>query len=111
QVDRVTGGSGGEPDLDAMRAAGAPADRREVAVLLGGQRRGHEAQARFFGAAPFSGTRIVSTGTFACRTTFSATLPIRRWLSPLRPDVLMTIESARRAASRMHCDASPTSTR
>ena len=50
---------------------------------------------------------MVSTGTVEWRTTFSATLPIRRCDSPLRPDVLITTRSARRAASRMHCEASP----
>src|SRR5262249_56613346 len=56
----------------------------------------------------FSGTRMVSTGTWLWRTTFSATLPIRRWLSPLRPALPLTIESQRREASRMHMEASPT---
>ena len=57
------------------------------------------------------GTRRVSTGTVACRTTFSATLPIRKCASPLRPDVAITMLSARRAASMMRWDASPITTR
>ncbi len=47
------------------------------------------------------GTRRVSTGTVACRTTRSATLPMRKWATPVRPDVAMTMLSARRAASMM----------
>jgi hypothetical protein len=46
-----------------------------------------------------SGRRTVSTGTGACRTTFSATLPISMCESPVRPAVAMTIESTPRAAS------------
>ena len=57
------------------------------------------------------GTRRVSTGTVACRTTFSATLPMRKCARPLRPDVAMTMLSARRAASMMRWEASPISTR
>ena len=56
------------------------------------------------------GTRSVSTGTVACRTTFSATLPIRKCASPVRPDVAMTMLSARRRASMMRWEASPIST-
>ena len=40
------------------------------------------------------GTRRVSTGTAACRTTFSATLPMRKCARPVRPDVAITMLSA-----------------
>ena len=41
----------------------------------------------------------MSTGTGAWRTTFSATLPIRRCARPLRPAVAITTESTSRATN------------
>src|SRR5262249_1461964 len=99
QVDLVADVEGEEPD--------EVSDEAHVPGVLRPAARHYDP----FFRCGVSGTRMVSTGTCACRTTFSATLPMSRWLRPLRPAVLMTIESARRAASRMHCEASPTSTR
>src|SRR5207302_4285089 len=60
---------------------------------------------------PAGAARTVSTGRGEWRTTFSATLPIRKWASPVRPCVAMTTQVARRAASTMRPAGSPTTTR
>src|SRR5262249_3118226 len=48
-----------------------------------------------------TGTRSVRTGTVACRTTFSATLPMRKWARPVRPEVAMMMQSWSRDAWRI----------
>src|SRR5438552_14863753 len=51
---------------------------------------------------------MTSTGQCACRTTCSATLPMRRWPSPVRPCVEITMRSASAlAALQISTDGGP----
>ena len=92
----------GEIDMVVAAANGSRLDRIEAEAICAvfGERavpvvslKGAIGESGAAGSAGVVAGRIVSSGQGAPRRTRSATLPISRWFSPVRPCVAMTIRS------------------